>query len=307
MADGVRFKHRLEYAAFRAGLAGTRLLGDGGARRAGGAAGRAGLALGIKRRVVESNIRLAFPEASDDWVRDVAAESYRHLGRETLMLLRLSGMSREEVLERTRLADEEQAAADYRRGTGVVVVTGHLGNWEIGGAAIAARGFRIAAVAKRAANPLFYARVMEARAQVGMEVIDFAGATRPGLRALRDGKVLALAADQYAGRSGVRAPFFGHMTSTFRGPAIMALRTGAPLYLAVSLRQPDHSYEVRLSPIPVVPTGDMERDVLTVTTEYLRQLEGAVRQAPGQYLWHHRRWRAEEPPLRTDGGGAEED
>jgi Kdo2-lipid IVA lauroyltransferase/acyltransferase len=137
-----------------------------------------------------------------------------------------------------------------------------------------------------------------------MEIIDFAGATRPGLRALRDGKVLALAADQYAGRSGVRAPFFGRMTSTYRGPAVMALRTGAPLYLAISLRRPDGIYEVRLSAIPVSPTGDMERDVQAVTTEYLRQLEAAVREAPGQYLWHHRRWRPEEAGAgdRPEGG-----
>jgi lauroyl/myristoyl acyltransferase len=172
--------------------------------RVGGAAGAAGHRLGIKRHVVESNIRLAFPEASDEWVRNVATESYRHLGREMLMMLRLSWMSRDEVLERTRIVNEEPAAAEYRKGNGVVVVTGHLGNWEIGGAAIAARGYRITAVAKRAANPLFYQRIMAARARVGLDIIDFDQATRPGLRALRDGKVLALAADQHAGRAGVR-------------------------------------------------------------------------------------------------------
>jgi Kdo2-lipid IVA lauroyltransferase/acyltransferase len=294
LTEPIRLKHRIEYAAFRAGMVGGRLLGERQGMRVGGAAGAAGYRLGIKRKVVESNIRLAFPDAPDDWVRNVATESYRHLGRETLMMLRLSWMSRDEVLERTRIVNEEPAAAEYAKGNGVVVVTGHLGNWEIGGAAIAARGYRLAAVAKRAANPLFYRRIMAARARVGMEIIDFADATRPGLRALRDGKILALAADQHAGRSGVWVPFFERPASTFRGPAIMALRTGAPMYLAISLRRPDGVYELTLSPIDATATGDMDADVRRVTTEYSRQLEAAVRQTPGQYLWHHRRWR--EPP-----------
>jgi Kdo2-lipid IVA lauroyltransferase/acyltransferase len=300
LGDRVRLKHRLEFAAFRAGMAGGRLLGDRQGDRVGGAAGVAGYRLGIKRSTVESNIGLAFPEASAEWVRATAAAAYRHLGRETLMMLRLSWMSREEVIERTRIINEARPAADYAKGNGVVVVTGHIGNWEIGGAAIAARGYRLVAVAKRAANPLFYQRIMAARARLGVDVIDFADATRPGLRALRAGKVLALAADQHAGRSGVWVPFFGRPASTFRGPAIMALRTGAPLYLAVSLRRPDGTYEVTLDPIDATPTGDMDADVRRVTTEYSRQLEAAVRRSPDQYLWHHRRWR--EPP---PGSGAE--
>jgi Kdo2-lipid IVA lauroyltransferase/acyltransferase len=305
--DHVRLKHRIEYAGFRAGMAGGRLLGERKGARVGAAAAAFGYTLGIKRTVVESNIRLAFPDKSEAWVREIAAESYRHLGREILMMLQLSWMSRDEVMARTRIGNEGPPAAEYATGSGVVVVTGHLGNWEVGAAAIAVRGYRLAAVAKRASNPLFYNRIMAARARMGVEIIDFANATRPGLRALRDGKVLALAADQHAGRSGIWVPFFGRPASTFRGPALMALRTGAPLYLAITVKQPDGVYEVRLDPIDTTPTGDMEADVVRVTTEYSRQLEAAVRRTPGQYLWHHRRWR--EPPadiVMHPGHGAEQ-
>jgi Kdo2-lipid IVA lauroyltransferase/acyltransferase len=210
-------------------------------------------------------------------------------------------MSREQLLERTRLVDEAALRAACNDGRGVVVVSGHIGNWEIGAAAGAVRGFPISAVAKRAANPLFYERIMRARKRLGFEIIDFDQATRGALKALRQGRIVALAADQHSG-AGLWVPFFGRPAATFRGPAVMALRTGAPLFLAVSIRQPDGVYEVALERIDTTPTADMERDVLRVTTAWVGRLEAAVRRNPGQYLWHHRRWR---PPPDPDMAGTE--
>ncbi|HSJ23187.1 MAG TPA: lysophospholipid acyltransferase family protein [Longimicrobiales bacterium] len=293
MAEKVRLQHRLEYGAFRAGIAGVRALPEGRAQGLAWRLGRLGHRLGIKRDVAERNLRLAFPEASAEWVRRTAEASYGHLGRETLAMLRLSWMSRDDVLERTRIVDEAPARAHYEEGRGLVIVTGHLGNWEIGGAAVAARDYNVAAVAKRASNPLFYERIMAARARLGLRVIDFANATRASLRALRDGQVVALAADQHSG-AGIWVPFFGRPAATFRGPAVMALRTAAPMYLAVCLRQADGSYEITLDQVDTTPTGDMEADVRRVTTSWVQSLEAAVRAHPEQYLWQHRRWR--EPP-----------
>jgi Kdo2-lipid IVA lauroyltransferase/acyltransferase len=298
MADEVRLKHRVEYAAFSAGLAGGRLLNDAQAASVGAALGRTGYRIGIKKRVVEDNLRTAFPDADDAWVTSTAEAAYSHLGRETMMTLRLSWMSREEVLERTGVIGEDAVRAYHEAGRGMVLVAGHLGNWEIGAAAMAARGYPITAIAKRAANPLFYSRILAARARLGVGVIDFQDATRPTLRALRSGQLVAFAADQHAGRAGLWVPFFGRLASTYRGPATMALRTGAPIFLCVPLRQPDGRYVVRMEQVEAEPTGDMEADVLRVTTEYSRRLEEAVRRNPEQYLWHHRRWRT--PPAGVE-------
>jgi KDO2-lipid IV(A) lauroyltransferase len=97
-------------------------------------------------------------------------------------------------------------------------------------------------------------------------------------------------------------PFFGRLASTYRGPALMALRTGAAMFLSIPLRLADGSYEITLEPIPVEPSGDMERDVRRLTATYTQRLEAAVRANPEQYVWQHRRWRrppadvaAEEP------------
>jgi Kdo2-lipid IVA lauroyltransferase/acyltransferase len=300
LAEQVRLKHRVEYAGFRAGLAAGSLLTERQAAIVGGAAGGLGYRLGIKRGIVVANLRTAFPDASDDWIESTAAAAFRHLGRETLMMLRLSTMSRAEILERTHIADEGLISTDYQRGLGIVAASGHIGNWEIGAAGVAARGYRLAAIGKRAANPLFYANIMAARERMGFEIIDLPNATRGGLRALRDGKALAMVADQHAGGAGLWLPFFGRPASTFRGPALLALRTGAPMYLVITLRRPDDVYEVRVRPIDTTATGDMEADVRRVMLEYTRLLEAAVRADPDQYLWHHRRWR--QPPSGADSG-----
>jgi Kdo2-lipid IVA lauroyltransferase/acyltransferase len=295
--DPVRLKHRIEYAAFRAALAMGGLLSDGQAAGAGARLGLAGYRLGIKRSVVESNLRIAFPEADDAWIRDIARKSYAHLGRETMMMLRLSSTSREQILERTTITGEEPAREAYHNGGGLVVGAGHLGNWEIGAAAAAARGYAIDVIAKRAANPLFYARIMQARQRLGIGVIDFQYATRHTMRALREGRVVVFAADQHAGRAGLWVPFFGRPASTYRGPALMALRSGAPMFLSIPLRRPDGTYDVEMVAIDTTRTGDMDADVRRVTAEFTFRLEEAVRANPGQYLWHHRRWRTPPGPV----------
>jgi Kdo2-lipid IVA lauroyltransferase/acyltransferase len=289
--DRVRPKHRVEYAAFRAALAALGPLSDDAAARMGAAAGRLGYPLGIKRKVVERNLRIAFPDADDARIEELARASYEHLGRETMMMLRLSSMSRDTLLARGRTVGEDDLRRAWAEGRGVVLVAGHLGNWEIGAAMMAARGYPIDVIAKRAANPLFYRRILDARERLGIGIIDFQVASRHTLRALRAGRLVAFAADQHAGRAGLRVPFFGREASTFRGPALMALRTGAPIFLSVPLRKPDGTYEVTLERVHTASTGDMDADVMRVTMAYSQRLEAAVRRHPEQYLWQHRRWR----------------
>ncbi|HEX6134887.1 MAG TPA: hypothetical protein VFZ24_13055 [Longimicrobiales bacterium] len=293
--DRVRFRHRLEYGAFRTVLAASERLSDERAASVGAALGRLGHLLHIRRAVVERNLRIAFPQQTEQWRSRIARESYAHLGRETMMMLRLATISREELIARTRAVNEEVARAAFDVGRGVVVVAGHLGNWEIGAALMAARGYPVDVIAKRAGNPLFYERVLSARERLGVGVIDFQRANRLALHALRAGHAVAFAADQHAGRSGLWVPFFGRPASTYRGPAVMALRTGAPMLLSIPLRAPDDTYQITLEPIHVERTGDMDLDVLRLTETFTRRLEAAVRAHPEQYVWHHRRWRR--PPI----------
>ena len=136
-----------------------------------------------------------------------------------------------------------------------------------------------------------------------MKIIDMSVAPRAVLRSLRAGRVTALLADQNAGENGVFVSFFGEPASTARGPALFALRTGAPVMLGTCVRVPGRSqrYHVVLRRIEVRTSGDLDRDLLQLTQDHTEALEEAIRRAPDQYFWLHKRWKTappEEPPIQ---------
>jgi Kdo2-lipid IVA lauroyltransferase/acyltransferase len=299
--SGRAFRHRLEHGAFRVVSALLGALPEGVALGIGALLGWVGgVVLRVRRADVDAHIALAFPERSPAWRRRVARASYVHLGREGVAMFRLSGLDRNAVVARTAIDGLELVEAAVRSGTGALVVSGHLGNWELGAAALAARGLPFDVVAKGMANQAFERDLVSARERLGLRVVDVAVAPREVLRSLRAGHLVGLVADQNARGSGVFVPFFGRLASTARGPALFALRTGAPIFLGLSLRvsAPGPPYRITLRRLPAEATGDLEADVLRVTAAHTTALEAAVRAAPEQYFWHHRRWktRPEEPP-----------
>jgi Kdo2-lipid IVA lauroyltransferase/acyltransferase len=288
--------HRIQHTLFTGALAATNVLSDGAAVRFGAAVGRLGYRpIGLRRKVAEQQIAAAFPERDAAWVRSVARASFEHLGRETIALLRMSRMTPEVLLARTEVEGIERGDAAYREGRGVVIVAGHFGNWEIGASMIAVRGYRIDAIVQRQRNPLFDAWIVGARERLGVGVIERSQAPRQALRSLRAGHAVAFVADQNAGRSGVFVPFFGRLASTHRGPALMALRTGAPMFLAVPRRVGDNRYRMRLEEIVADRGGDQEAAVERITAAFTARLEAAIRAAPEQYMWQHRRWKTRPP------------
>lgn len=294
--------HRLEYLLFRGAVGLGTLLGDRAADRLGEAVGKlAYRPFGIRRAVVESHLRHAFPDRDDEWVRATARAAYAHLGREGLAMLRMSALRPEEVRARTEVEGLDAFRAAVEAGRGVVLVTGHFGNWEIGGSALAVRGIPLDVVAQRQANPLFDRSIVEARERLGMRVIERSRAPREGLRALRAGRVVAFVADQDARRAGVFVPFFGRLASTHRGPALLALRTGAPLFLGSALRVRGGGYRIRVEEVAVDREGEVDEVIDRWTAAFTARLEGAIAAAPEQYFWHHRRWKTRPPEERANG------
>jgi len=258
----------------------------------------AGSLLRIRRRTVEENLARAFPERSPRWRRSVARRVLPHVAREGVTLLRMASLGPQKVRSRTRVQGLELVQKALEGGTGVIIVTGHFGNWEIGGSALAARGVPMDVVARRQKNPLFDRRIRRSREALGMSVIYREDAPRHVLRSLRKGRAVALVADQNVSVGGIFVDFFGTPASTTRGPAIFALRSGAPMILGIARRVPGWSaaYEVTLTPLELPDTGDPQRDIEILTGRYLAALEQVVRETPEQYFWPHKRWKTR-PPL----------
>lgn len=291
--------HRLEYLAFRAAVAALRALPERWALGVGAALGwMAGSLLRLRRDVADRNLALAFPERDRRWRARVAAASYRNLGREAVASFLFAGEPPERVVERTGDAPGvERLLAAVRGGRGVVLLTGHLGNWELAGGAAAARGAPLAAVSVRQANRLIDAQVVRNRARLGISTIRRGNARREALQALREGRVVGLVADQDARGSGIFVDFLGRPASTARGPAVFALRAGAPLFLGTCLAVPGQAgrYRCEVEEVRFERTGDWDEDVRRLTAAHAAALAERVRRAPEQYFWQHRRWRTPPP------------
>ena len=292
------FAHRAEYAALRGAVAAIERLSFHRAGRIGERIGGLGFApLGIRRQVVERQLRAAFPEREPADIERIARAAYGHLGRTSIETAILPSYTAPEIIDLFEAVHgwdsvEEKMAL----GKGLILVTGHLGNWELGGAYIAARGLPIDAVARHMANPLFDRYLTSTRQRIGMTVVHDEEAVRRVPRSLRGGRAVAFLVDQGAvGLASTWVPFFGRFAKTPRGPAVFALRLGAPVMFGVALRQPSGRYQLSFEPIEVVDTGDREADVDRIVADYTAVLERWIRRAPEQYLWHHRRWKHQRP------------
>jgi Kdo2-lipid IVA lauroyltransferase/acyltransferase len=296
------FSHRFEIGVVHSLRIAVNMLGRWGGDLLGRTLGGMVYRLGIRRSVVMDHLRRAFPDRDERWVRRTAKASYAHLGREAAMMLRLLDAGPDVIRRITRVDGLDEVRAALAQGHGVVVATGHLGNWEIGGSALAVRGVPIDAVAQRQANPLFEELLQRGRERLGMRVIERSRASREALRSLRAGRLVAFVADQDGRGSGVFVPFMGRPASTHRGPALMALRTGAPMFFGVALRTMG-GYHVRLRPVEADRGGSTEEAVQRMTAAFTAVLEEEVRRMPGQYFWQHKRWKTRPAGEEAGGGG----
>ena len=310
-------RHRLEYVAFRFLRAVLGALPEGLALRGAAILGwLAGSVLRIRRSVVDEQLAFVFPDRDRAWRTRVARASYAHLGREAVMLFRMGAWSDDELVARTRLDGEDSVRAAMAGERGAVLLTGHLGNWEVAGAALAARGVPLDVVGKGMANRRFEEDLFEARRRLGMRVIDMGEAPKGVLRALRDGRAAAMVADQNMHRNGIFVPFFGRLAATARGPALFAVRSGAPILFGYALAEPaargrddgsgseggGHRYVVHAELLEYEATGDLELDVHNLMAEYHARLEDIIRRVPEQYFWQHKRWKTR-PPEEQDSRG----
>ncbi len=297
-------RHRIEYGLLRLAGGIDRLLGRRFSERLAAGLGRLAYRAGLRADVVDDQLRHAFPGRSDAWRQAIALRSYAHLAREAMAILRLSRLGPEDVVAATDAHGLESLEEGLKAGKGAIIVTGHFGNWEIAGANVATRGFPLDVVAKRQRNPLVDRWMREMREQLGMRVIYTGGATRAALDSLAEGRSVALVADQDARSGGVFVPFFGRLASTHRGPALLAIRSGAPIYVGFATRRPDGGYHGEIRRVPA-PEGNPETRVEVLTAALTAALEAVVRESPGQYFWQHRRWKTA-PPERDRGSGGYE-
>ncbi|WP_018253203.1 phosphatidylinositol mannoside acyltransferase [Salinispora mooreana] len=264
---------------FRAGADHTHRRGGGGAARL-----RANL-----RRVVG-------PEVSEAELDGLVRAGLRSYARYWMETFRLPTLSRDELLAGFRLDRKEQLAADVAAGRGAIVALPHSGNWDMAGAWVAAMGWPIATVAERLKPEGIYQRFLAFRRALGMEILPTHGGERPAFDVLVDrvkaGYVVPLLADRDLSARGVNVDFFGSPTRMPPGPALLALRTGAPLYVASLWYEPEVACATIEGPLelPGPEQGPLDVRVRMLAQRVADGLAAGVARHPQDWHMLQRMW-----------------
>lgn len=257
--------------------------------------GRAAYAIQPKRRAIcLGNLRGAFrdersPEALDRICRGV----FETMGMSFVEMLMTPSVDEAYLRRYVTLDGVPHLERAMAQGRGVVIVTGHFGNWELINLAAGLRHYPVSVLARMQGLPKLNRLLNEYRESKGCKVISKGMAARAMMQRLRSGGLVGVLMDQDAGRRGVLAPFFGRLASTADGPIALARRLESVILPVFIIRTggPHHTISIE-PPLQVPSLGDPVRDVPAVVAAYLQVLERYVRRAPEQWLWPHRRWKS---------------
>ncbi|MGC2607652.1 MAG: lysophospholipid acyltransferase family protein, partial [Silvibacterium sp.] len=250
------------------------------------------------------NLELAFPEKTTGELQRILRELYRNLGWLLGEFCQMPNYTRENTRSFLRYEGLEHYLAARERGKGVLIVTGHLGAWELSSYYHSLMGYPMGMVIRRLDNAKVDGLVNAIRCLHGNRVLHKDDFARGLLGAMRHGETVGILMDtNMTPPQGVFVPFFGRLACTASGLARVALRTGAAVLPGFMVWEgAERKYVLRFGEeIPVVSTGDDEADALANTARFTAVIEDYVRRYPEQWLWVHRRWKTRPDGTRETG------
>lgn len=253
--------------------------------------------LPARRKVVLDNLRRVYDTASEDEIERLAQAHYGHLGRLLWEFLWFPWLSRARRLAMARVDNLDALLAAHAQGKGVLILTGHFGNFEVATAAGLAQFPQAHGrfhFVRRPLQPEWLDRLVTRRfRKAGFGVLPKRGGLEAILDRLAAGDLIVFPFDQHSGRKeGVLVEFFGHPAGTFRSLAVIALNTGAPVVPASSWREPNGQHVLRFeAAMAPIEHADTNEAIRLNTRAYNRALERMIVRRPEQWWWVHRRWK----------------
>ncbi len=239
------------------------------------------------RRCLE-NLELAFPEMPLIEREALSRRIFEHFGIVSADFLRGPVRSMEEFYASTEIVGAEYLDAALEKGKGVVMITGHFGNWDRCSTWVVDRGHSLSVVAREADTEGVNAFLMSVRSANGTKVIPRGAAARPMIEALRRNELVGIFPDQ--NNDEIYIPFFGKPAGTALGPGVIAERTGAPVVPIYCVRVGRCKYRIEVfPPLEIEPGFEVKGE--GVMRAINANLEMVIRRHPEQWLWFHDRWR----------------
>jgi len=250
-----------------------------------------------RRGVVLGNLRRVFGDVlCERELRRLAQAYYAHLAQFLVELVSLPLMSPSKRKARIRVENKDVPISAHNQGKGLLLLTGHLGNWEVatvGGIGQFPQYRGLFHFVRRTLKPgLLNYLVTERFRRSGFGTLAKRGTLERILELLGSGAIIVFVFDQHAGREGIPVDFLGHPASTFKSLAIIALNTGVPVVPASCWREPDGTHVLRFEdPIPLIERDDVGEAIRLNTRSYNAALERMLLRHPEQWIWMHRRWK----------------
>lgn len=251
------------------------------------------------RRLALRNLRIAFGDTQDDaWIRSTARRHFESLGRNFIVSLKLASQPPGEAENLISYEGREHMDAAVATGKGVIAAISHLGPWELYAQLLSlASGVAPATMYRALENRFINAHVIAQRGRIGVALFDKTTGVYGPLKHLRAGGGLGILIDQHAGDLGIWSPFFGRLASTTNLPALLSLRTGAPIVSTALLPDGRGRWKVvyQAPHYPVGKPDDLASEAARITRLLNLDLENAIRQAPEEWFWLHDRWKTPRP------------
>jgi KDO2-lipid IV(A) lauroyltransferase len=276
------------YLGYRAGAAIAQALPERLSRPAASACGRAlGLAMRGRRQMVgRHQRRIHGPDLEGRALDRAVAATFASYGRYWLEAFRLP---RQDLLslegDLFQIEGRDHVDKALAEGKGVVIGTPHLGNWDLGAAWFAARGYQPTTVVEPIEPPALFEWFCSYRRALGMGIVPLgpdAGSIL--LKKLREGLMVGLVCDRDLAGNGIEVQFFGERTTFPAGPATLALRAGAPLIAGANFFEGDAHRCIMRPPIDTSRQGTIKEDIARITQALAGEFETLIRRAPEQ--WH---------------------
>ncbi len=240
----------------------------------------------FRRRVAETNLQLAGLNPS------LARRAFENVGLVMTEFARFRRLDKSFFETQFDGADVAHLREAAKAGKGVVLVTGHFGNWELVGAYIRQSGYPLDVVVKEQRNPFVDRWIDKNRMRQGVGIIKTGVATRSVVRSLAEGRLVAFVSDQYVGEDGLLVNFMGQSTTVSKGPAAFAVRLRVPIVTGFLVRTAPWKFKVVVFPaLWPNSSADREEEIFRLTQAYTSYLEQAIREYPDHYLWMHRKWK----------------
>jgi len=250
------------------------------------------------RRIALENLERAYgKENNPAQKKRIAIGAFQSLARIAFEIGWSLRLRPEEIMRHCRIEGLSNLRKAHARGKGVLILTLHIGNWELLPLSVFAKGLKASLIYRpldfEPADQFFY----QYRSRFGAKPIPKKKSMRKILNALKRQECVGILLDQDSGRSaGVFADFFGYTACTNKGMALLALKTRAPVLPAYLIRR-DRAFEIIFGPeIPLIFNSDSGDDLQANTTQYNRVLEEIIRRHPEQWLWMHQRWKTKPRP-----------